>query len=60
MLEKLSSLTLGNPIFISVLILIIWFLPGVLLRRMAEKRYLEKKNAAQSKKIASLYPKDIA
>ncbi len=59
MLEKLSELTIGNPIFISVLILIIWFLPGVLLRRMAEKRYLEKKNAAQAKKISSLYPKDI-
>ena len=50
--------TLNNPIFITVSILVIWFTPGIVLRRISEKRYLIKKKEIQDKKIARLYPKE--
>ena len=52
------DLTLNNPIFITVSILIIWFAPGIILRRISEKRYLTKQKEIQAEKIARLYPKD--
>tara|TARA_Y100001968_G_scaffold324496_1_gene363957 strand:- start:28520 stop:28696 length:177 start_codon:yes stop_codon:yes gene_type:complete len=57
-LEKILDLTLNNPIFISVMILVIWFAPGIIVRRIAEKNYIERKEAEQAKKISRLYPKD--
>ena len=53
----LYDLTLNNPIFITALILTIWFLPGILIRRIAERKYLNKKKEEQTKKINKLYPK---
>tara|TARA_B100000700_G_C14734379_1_gene709931 strand:- start:616 stop:795 length:180 start_codon:yes stop_codon:yes gene_type:complete len=56
-LQKLLDLTLNNPLFITASILFIWFAPGIVIRRIAEKNYLEEKQEAQAKKIAKLYPK---
>tara|TARA_Y100001968_G_scaffold333927_1_gene401242 strand:+ start:23936 stop:24118 length:183 start_codon:yes stop_codon:yes gene_type:complete len=56
-LQILLDLTLNNPVFITVSILIIWFAPGIVIRRMAEKRYIKEKEEAQAQKIAKLYPK---
>ena len=56
-MQKLLDLTLNNPFFITASILFIWFAPGILIRRIAEKRYLKEKEDAQAKKIAKLYPK---
>ena len=55
-METLLDLTFNNPIFITISILIIWFAPGILIRRMAERKYLEKKERIQQEKIAKLYP----
>ena len=55
-METLLDLTFNNPIFITISILIIWFAPGILIRRMAERKYLEKKERIQKEKIAKLYP----
>ena len=35
----------------------VWFVPGIVLRRIAEKRYKAAKSEAQAKKISRLYPK---
>ena len=56
-MQKLLDLTLNNPFFITVSILLIWFAPGIVIRRIAEKRYIEEKEEAQAKRIAKLYPK---
>tara|TARA_Y100001968_G_scaffold114826_1_gene104227 strand:- start:1643 stop:1822 length:180 start_codon:yes stop_codon:yes gene_type:complete len=56
-LETLLDLTLNNPIFITVSILVIWFTPGIIIRRIAEKKYIANKKELQAEKIAKLYPK---
>jgi len=56
-METLLDLTLNNPIFISVSILIIWFAPGIVIRRIAEKKYISKQKEIQAQKISKLYPK---
>jgi len=56
-MNTLLDLTLNNPIFITVSILIIWFAPGIILRRIAEKRYQKKEREERAQKIAKLYPK---
>ena len=56
-METLLDLTLNNPIFITVSILVIWFTPGIIIRRIAEKKYIANKKELQAKKIAKLYPK---
>lgn len=57
MLDNLLQMTWYNPIFMIVLISVTWFLPGIVLRGIAEKRYQNAKSEAQAKKISRLYPK---
>ena len=57
-MDILLDLTLNNPIFITVSILIIWFVPGIIIRRIAEKKYIDNKKKLQEKRIAKLYPKE--
>tara|TARA_Y100001968_G_scaffold293318_1_gene299182 strand:- start:410 stop:589 length:180 start_codon:yes stop_codon:yes gene_type:complete len=57
-MDVLLDLTLNNPIFITVSILIIWFAPGIIIRRVAEKKYIDSKKKLQEKRIAKLYPKE--
>ena len=57
MLDTLLNLTWRNPLFMLVVIGIIWFLPGIVVRRIAEKRYKASKKEAQAKAISKLYPK---
>tara|TARA_Y100001968_G_C19186450_1_gene633015 strand:+ start:463 stop:645 length:183 start_codon:yes stop_codon:yes gene_type:complete len=59
-LETLLDLTLNNPIFITVSILVIWFAPGIAVRRISEQRYLNKQKEIQAKNISRLYPKDTS
>ena len=35
----------------------LWFIPGIVLRRIMEKRIMAEKEDAQAKAIARLYPK---
>ena len=51
-------MTLNNPIFMLVLIGTIWFVPGIIVRRIAEERFNKKKADDQAKAIAKLYPKE--
>ena len=51
-------MTWYNPIFMLVVLGAIWFIPGIVLRRIAEKRYTVSKAEEQAKRIARLYPKE--
>ena len=41
-----------------VAILTLWFIPGIIVRRIAENRYNNQKQEDQNRKIARLYPKE--
>tara|TARA_Y100001968_G_C18868690_1_gene486153 strand:+ start:271 stop:453 length:183 start_codon:yes stop_codon:yes gene_type:complete len=58
----LIDMTINNPIFILALIIVIWFIPGILVRRYNELKKLKKKEKAQADSIRKLYPnsKDIS
>tara|TARA_B100000700_G_C14829969_1_gene754015 strand:- start:501 stop:686 length:186 start_codon:yes stop_codon:yes gene_type:complete len=56
MLENFLKMTWYNPIFMIVLIGSLWFIPGIIIRRIAENRYKFEKKANQARKIAKLYP----
>ena len=53
----LLDMTINNPIFIFALITVIWFTPGIIVRRLKEKKQLNKKKKNQADAIQSLYPK---
>jgi len=57
MLDTLLDLTWRNPLFMLVVIMVIWFLPGIVVRRIAEKKHQASKAEAQAKAISKLYPK---
>ena len=56
-LETFFDMTWRNPIFMAVAIGSIWFIPGLIARRIAEKRSKAAKAQQQVKKISRLYPK---
>ena len=52
----LLDMTINNPIFIFALITVIWFIPGILVRRINELKQLKKKEKIQADAIKKLYP----
>ena len=52
----LLDMTINNPIFIFSLITVIWFIPGILVRRINEVKQRQKKEKSQSAAIKKLYP----
>ena len=55
--NDLLNMTINNPIFIFALITVIWFIPGILVRRFNERKQLKKKEKTQADAIQKLYPK---
>ena len=55
--STLLNLTINNPIFIFALITVIWFIPGILVRRINEVKQIKKKEKRQTEAINKLYPK---
>ena len=55
--NTLLDMTINNPIFIFAAITVIWFIPGILVRRYNEKKILKKKKRTQADAIQKLYPK---
>ena len=53
----LLDMTINNPIFIFALITVIWFIPGIIVRRLNETKQLNKKKKNQADAIKKLYPK---
>ena len=56
--NTLLDMTINNPIFIFSVITVIWFIPGLLVRRINELRQIKKKKKIQSAAIEKLYPKN--
>ena len=56
-MNTLADMTINNPIFIFVIITMIWFLPGLVLRRIAENKFKKNKAKKQAHAISKLYPK---
>ena len=57
MMHQLVQMTWNNPIFMMVAIGAIWFVPGIIIRRVTAERLRLAKKKAQEQKIAKLYPK---
>ncbi len=51
------DMTINNPIFIFALITVIWYIPGILVRRINESKQIKKKERSQADAIKKLYPK---
>ena len=54
--DILLDMTINNPIFIFVLIIVIWFIPGILVRRINELKQIKKSKKRQADAINKLYP----
>ena len=52
----LLDMTLNNPIFIFALITVIWFIPGIIVRRFNEINMIKKKEKRRDDAIKRLYP----
>tara|TARA_B100001029_G_C15013977_1_gene426090 strand:+ start:888 stop:1124 length:237 start_codon:yes stop_codon:yes gene_type:complete len=55
--NTLIDMTINNPIFIFAVITVIWFIPGIIVRRYNETKQKKKKKKIQSDAINKLYPK---
>ena len=55
--NTLLDMTINNPIFIFTLITVIWFIPGIIVRRYNEIKKEKKKKRSQDDAIQKLYPK---
>ena len=53
----LLDMTINNPIFIFALITVMWFIPGILVRRLNELKQIKKKEKNQADAIKKLYPR---
>tara|TARA_Y100001968_G_scaffold294448_1_gene301052 strand:- start:905 stop:1132 length:228 start_codon:yes stop_codon:yes gene_type:complete len=56
--NALLDMTINNPIFIFALITVIWFIPGIIVRRINEIKNINKKKKIQADSIKRLYPED--
>ena len=55
--NTLLDMTINNPIFIFTVITVVWFIPGIIVRRIKEKNQMNKKEKIQADAIQKLYPK---
>ena len=55
--NTLLDMSINNPIFIFAVITVIWFIPGILVRRFNEIKLLKKKKKTQDDAINRLYPR---
>ena len=53
----LLNMTINNPLFILTLITVIWFIPGIIVRRFNESKQQKRKEKNQDDAIRKLYPK---
>ena len=55
--NTLLDMTINNPIFIFSFITVIWFIPGIIVKRFNETKQIRKKKKSQEDAIQRLYPK---
>tara|TARA_B100000700_G_C15007923_1_gene839505 strand:+ start:533 stop:688 length:156 start_codon:yes stop_codon:yes gene_type:complete len=51
-------MTINNPLFVFSIIIVIWFIPGIVVRRLNEYKLETKKKKKQASAIEKLYPKE--
>lgn len=56
--DNLLNMTVNNPLFIFSIIIFIWFIPGIIVRRINENKLETKKKKKQTAAIEKLYPKE--
>ena len=56
---KLLAMTWYNPLFAFAAIICLWFIPGIIVRKIVEKRIIKAKAKKQEKALERLYPKKI-
>ena len=52
----LLDMAINNPIFIFAVITVIWFIPGIIVRRINELKQIKKTKKRQADAINKLYP----
>ena len=55
--NTILDMTINNPLFIFSVITVIWFIPGIIVRRYNELKQIRKKEKNQADAIKKLYPK---
>jgi len=50
------DMTINNPLFIFAVITVIWFTPGIIVRRYNELKQIKRKKKNQADAIKKLYP----
>ena len=55
--NTLLDMTINNPIFIFSVIIVAWFIPGIIVRRINEIKQINQKKKNQTAAIKKLYPK---
>ncbi len=58
MLNNLAEMTWRNPIFMIVFFGVVWFTPGIIIRRLAKAKFEKEAAKKQAEKIQRLYPKN--
>ena len=56
-MNTLLDMTINNPIFIFAVITVIWFITGIIVRRLNEAQRIKRKEKSQADAIKKLYPK---
>ena len=51
------DMTINNPLFVFAFITVIWFTPGIIVRRFNESKKLKRNKKNQDDAIKKLYPK---
>tara|TARA_B100000700_G_scaffold312373_1_gene395855 strand:+ start:593 stop:820 length:228 start_codon:yes stop_codon:yes gene_type:complete len=54
--STIVDMTINNPLFIFAVITVIWFIPGIIVRRFNESKQAKKEKENQAIAIKKLYP----
>ena len=55
-IQEIIRLTWRNPAFMAIAIALVWLIPQLLIRKIMEKKYEQRKIEIQRNKIQKLYP----
>ena len=58
-IQEIIRLTWRNPAFMAIAIALVWLIPQLLIRKIMEKKYDQRKIEIQKNKIQKLYPTNI-
>ena len=56
LIQEIIRLTWRNPAFMAIAIALVWLVPQLFIRKIMEKKYVQRKIEIQKNKIQKLYP----